>query len=185
MQIEAQDFLHLVEGSGHLAFVDIETTGTKGDYNSILCVSIKPYGKKPYSLVTKQPGNDQATAKRAKEEMEKYLCWVTYYGRMFDVPLINTRLTRWGQPPVDKRHHVDMYFTLKYNLLTGRRSQAHLLRFFDCEKQKMDMSPEEWNKVLADPVRNMGRMVQRCESDTEGLEALYRRTSHLIREIRK
>ena len=58
MQIEASDYLRLVEKSNTLAFFDIEATGLRGDYNSVLVASIKPYNSKPYSFVVKQPGND-------------------------------------------------------------------------------------------------------------------------------
>lgn len=184
MQIDAQSFLDMVEESGKLCFFDTESTGLKGDYNSILVGSVKPFGQKPKSFVTLQPGNDQRTCREFGEELEKYLCWVSYYGKGFDIKLINTRRTRWGIAPVENRHHVDMYFTLKKNLITGRRSQAHLLRFFNCSAQKMDVSPEHWNEVIADPKKNMPTMIARCESDTEGLEALYRKTRHLIRDIK-
>jgi hypothetical protein len=41
--IDAQDYLRLLEDANRIAFVDIEATGLRGDYNSTLVVSIKPY----------------------------------------------------------------------------------------------------------------------------------------------
>ena len=185
MNVNEQDFLRLAENSGTLCFLDIEATGLRGDYNSVLVVSIKPFGRKAYSLSVKQAGNDQKVVREAKEELETYDAWVTYYGKGFDIPMLNTRLLKWGQPPIEKRPHIDLYFTLKYNLLMARRSQAHHLRWLDTPQQKMDLSPELWNEILADTPKAMGTMTARCESDVKGLEGLYRKTKHLIREIRR
>jgi uncharacterized protein YprB with RNaseH-like and TPR domain len=182
VQLDSQVFLDLVEDAHKICFVDIESTGLKGDYNSALVVSVKPYNLKPVSFSVKQPGYDIKVVRDAKECMESFACWVTYYGKGFDIPFLNTRLLRWSQEPIAKRPHIDMYYSLKYNLLTGRKSQAHLLRFLDCDQQKMDMSPTEWTEVLA--TGDTKRMVLRCESDTAGLESLYKKTRHLIKEIK-
>lgn len=185
MQLDAQDFLRLAEKGNSIAFVDIEATGLRADYNSTLVVSIKPYQSKAYSFSVKQPGNDKGLVRWARDELAKYDCWVTFYGKGFDIPFLNTRLLKWQMLPIQKKPHLDMYFTLKYNLLTARKSQAHLLRFIDTPEQKMDMSPDEWNKVIADPKKAMPKMIRRCESDVDGLQGLYEKTKHLVREIKK
>ena len=43
LQLAAQSFLDLAERASALAFVDIEATGLRGDYNSVLVVSVKPW----------------------------------------------------------------------------------------------------------------------------------------------
>jgi hypothetical protein len=42
-----------------------------------------------------------------------------------------------------------------------------------------------WNRVLAWPKAYLPTMVERCESDVTGLEALYDATKHLIREVKR
>lgn len=187
MQIEAQDFLHMAERTGQLAFVDIEATGLKGDYNSILVISIKPYGKKPQAYVCEAPGDDKLLVGSAALEMSEYLCWVTYYGKGFDIPMINTRRLNWNQRPLPSRHHIDLYFQLRGKLLTARRSQGHLLSWLRTPEKKMSVSADDWNLVLDPKKRDkaMDTMVKRCNSDVAGLEALYKRTRHLITNIAK
>ena len=182
MQINEQDFLDMAEEGNKLLFVDIEATGLKGDYNSVLVVSALAYqDKKAVSFVVKQPGNDQRIVREAKEYLETFAGWVTYYGKGFDIPMLNTRLLRWGIHPIKKRAHIDLYFSLKYNILAARKSQAHLLRFLDCDEQKMDMSPSDWCTVIE--TGNLKKMTERCESDCAGLRSLYKKTRHLIRSI--
>ena len=184
MRIDAQTFLRLVENAKTIVFLDIEATGLRGDYNSVLVVSARPFGSAAKTFSVKQPGNDQKVVREAKEYLESADAWVTYYGKGFDLPMLNTRLLRWGQPPIEKRPHIDLYYTLKYNLLMARRSQGHLLSWLQTPEEKMSVSAEAWNEVLANPKKAMKKMVERCNSDTEGLQALYNRTRHLIHDIK-
>lgn len=196
MKLDTQEFLDLVEDSRKLAFFDIEATGLKGDYNSILCISVRPVGLNPQSFAIEVPGRDKRVVEQAAKYLEQFTCWVSYYGKGFDIPMINTRLLKWGLEPVKPKPHIDLYFTLRSHLNTARRSQAHLLEWLRIKKSgtttenedeqihKMTVSADEWNEVLADPKRVMKTMVARCESDTLGLEALYHRTKHLIRDVR-
>jgi hypothetical protein len=184
MQLPAQDFLRLVERAGSLVFFDLEATGLKGDYNSILVVSAKPFGKAPATTRVTQIGNDQRVVREAKDMLENADAWVSYYGKGFDIPMLNTRLMKWGFKPIEKRPHIDMYYTLKSNLLTGRRSQAHLLEWLETRQQKMSIGASVWADMPFKP-ENLGVMVKRCESDVKGLEALYGRTRHLIADIKR
>ena len=164
--------------------MDIEATGTKGDYNSVLVVSVRPYNSGSITFSVMQPGNDQKIGRDAKECLEQFDCWVTYYGRGFDIPMLNTRLLKWGVDPIVKRHHIDMYYMLKANTITARRSQAHLLEFLDTPQKKMTISADKWNQVLANPRKEIPVLVKRCESDTDGLMAMYERCKHIIRDVK-
>lgn len=184
MQIDVQEYLEIVKDSRKLAFFDIEATGLRGDYNSVLVVSVKPYHESPITFTVKQPGNDQRVVRQAKECLESFSCICGYYSKGFDTPMLNTRLLRWKQPPIKKLLHIDMYYTLKYNLLTARRSQGHLLSWLEAPEQKMSVGADMWNQILNDPQGEPMRiMVDRCESDVAGLENLFDRTQHLIRDI--
>lgn len=185
MNIDTQEYLDLIEATHRLVFVDIEASGLRGDYNSVLCVSFKPYGQDPYTFAVKQAGNDQKVVREAKEELEKYSAWCGYFSKGFDLPMLNTRLLKWGIPPIVKRPHIDMYWLLKSNILTARRSQGHLLSWLETPEEKMTVSADVWNRILADTKNEMPLMIERCESDVKGLEALYMRTRHLITEIKR
>ena len=185
IQLDAQTFLRLAEKAGELGFLDIEATGLRGDYNSVLVVSVKRWGKRPVTYAVDRPGDDTSVVLAAKADLDSLACWVTYYGKGYDVPMLNTRLLAAGSPPLAQRHHVDMYYVLKFNLLTARRSQGHLLLWAGTPEQKMGVSAEVWNKVLADPKAWMPTMIRRCNSDTAGLQGLYTKTKHLIREIQR
>ena len=89
MQIDTQRFLDYVEQTGKLCFYDIEATGLRGDYNSVLCVSIKPWGGDVTTFTIKQPGNDQKVVRQAAELLAEYDCWAGYYSKGFDKPILD------------------------------------------------------------------------------------------------
>ncbi len=198
MQLDAQTFLRLAENASTLVSYDIEATGLKGDYNSVLCVSIRPFKQDAVTFAITRPGQDKGVVAAAAEMLREADCWVSYFGKGFDFPMLNTRLLKWGLKPLERKPHIDLYYTLKSNLITARRSQAHLLDWLRIDHtgesidhdnrdavHKMTVSADEWNRVLADPSRAMKTMVNRCESDTLGLQSLYIRTRHLIKEVTK
>lgn len=185
MQIEPSVFLPLVEKAKKIAIMDTESFGFNGDYGTIICATIKPYGGKPTTFKIKQLGNDKAVIREARDYLEEFDAWVTFFGKGHDIPLLNTRLLRHGLDPISPRPHIDLYFTLKPKLRTASKTQAHLLRFLGTSEQKMSVSPQEWGEMGMSFTKNLRTIVSRCESDVEGLEALYNRTKHLIRDIKR
>ena len=185
MQIEAQKFLDLVEAADKLAFFDIEATGLSGDYNSILVVSVLPVLGKPVSFSVKQPGNDQKVVREAKEFIASFDCVCGYYSKGFDWKMMNTRLLKWGQDPLPSRHHIDMFYTLKYQLNMSRKSQMQVAGFLRVDEQKMGVSPNVWSEIVAEPLTHMPTMIARCESDVESLRDIYFKTRHLIHDIKR
>lgn len=180
LQIDSQTFLPLAEKAGGVAIIDSEATGLKGDYNSLLVVTIKPYHQKPITLTATRQGDDKRLVKEARDLLHQFPVWVSYYGKGFDIPMLQSRLLHHGMKPLEKHLHIDMYYHMKAHTLTARRSQAHLLEWLGTPQQKMTLSPEVWNEVLANYEKGVKILCDRCESDTEGLEALYDRTKHLI-----
>lgn len=188
MKLDEVDFLRLVENNNSIGFFDIESTGFKGDYNSILVGSITHYqDDTSSSYYIQQVGNDKKVARQLKEHLEGLDCWVTYYGKGFDLPMLNTRLLKWGIPPVEKRPHLDLYFTLKHQLNTSRKSLGHLVSWLNVpgDEGKMGVSADVWNQIAVDLKRNIRTLTERCESDTIILRNLYEKTKHLIREIKR
>ncbi len=186
MQIDTQTYLDLAEDAGKIVFWDLEATGLKGDYNSIICSSFKPYGEKPFTISIAALGNDQRVVRETKEVLESYQTVVTYYGKGFDMPMLNTRLAKWKLLPVEQMYHVDMYFSLKSKFLFGRgKSLGSFLDFFGTPEQKMSVSSNVWSEMGYDLKKHMPTMIKRCESDVIGLEDLYKKTRHLIKEIKR
>ncbi len=185
MQVDTQVYLDLVEQSKNLVFFDIESSGFKGDYNSVICVSFKPFGGKPYTFYADQAGNDKKVVRLACEELAKYDCWASYYGKGFDIPMLQARLLKWGLPKIEKKRHLDMYFGVARKIATSRRSLAHLVSWLKLPEQKMNVSADDWASYATDPKKIKKTMIKRCESDCAVTEKLYSRTRHLVENVTK
>lgn len=185
MQLEAQDFIRLVENAKTLAIWDTESIGFNADYGTLLCGSVKTVGGDITTFRVEQLGNDRKVARELKDYLESFDAWVTYYGKGHDVPFLNTRLLRHGMRPVDPRPHIDMFFSMKYRLKLSSKSQAQLLSFLQTDEQKLHLGPENWAELGNDFNKRMKNIVVRCESDVEGLEAAFHKTKHVIRDIKR
>lgn len=186
MQVDTQDFLDMVEETSTLYTWDIESHGFNADYGQAYMISIKPFGKKPVSFAIGPNMNDKQMVIDAAHMLNQAKCWMTYYGKGFDVKFVNTRLLLHGEQPLNSPPHLDLYYALKPKLKTSRKSLGHLLNFFEMEDEKMTVSPNVWAGLAGDGFnKNIKILRERCESDCVGLESLYSRTRHLIKEVRK
>jgi uncharacterized protein YprB with RNaseH-like and TPR domain len=185
MQIEAKDYLDFIEKTGQLASFDIEATQLNADLGSVLCASVKPFGKKPYTFKVKAVGNDVKVIRDLKDALEEYHCWLGYYSKGFDIPFVNTRLLKWGYAPIESRHHIDLFFTLKPKTKMSSKSLGRFASLLGTEEQKMGVPQNVWSEMGFKLEENMPIMVDRCESDTIVLENLYVKTKHLIREVKR
>ncbi len=183
MQIDSQVFLPLAERAGAVCVFDIESSGTKGDYNNVLVVSIKPLRKEPVTFAVNpdRPGWDKQVVKQARDMLHNFQVWVSYYGKGFDVPMLQSRLLVHGLSPLQKQLHIDLYWHIRAHTLTARRSMAHISSWLETQNQKLTLSPTVWN--LDNPERSIRELKRRCEADCAELEDLYHRTKHLIVNI--
>lgn len=128
-----------------------------------------------------------------KEVLSDADCIVTFYGKGHDKPLINTRLARWGYKPLRPVHHIDMFFIVKHNLKTARKSQAHLLEFLQDtmqilglpKEEKMTVGPHIWADLWTHYPQYIKILQKRCESDVLGLEVLYKALRGIIKDVKR
>lgn len=185
MQIDVQQYLELAELGGKIVFWDLETTGLKGDLNSILVSSFKEHGKPPFSINVEALGNDQKVARETKEILESYQTVVTYYGKGFDMPMLNTRLAKWKRLPVQPMYHLDMYFSLKPKFLLARKGLGSVGAFLGAVEDKMFVGSDVWSEMGFKMKTHMPVMIKRCESDVILLEDVYNKSKHFIRDLKR
>ena len=184
MQVDVQEYLKLLECTGKILFFDLETHGLNADYGSILVASLKPYGDKPMVFSVDKIGRDKQLTQDVIAVMNDFPMWASYYGRGFDIKYINARCLYHDLDPLIKKPHLDMYFQIRPKIATARGSQGHLLSWLKLPEQKMTVPASAWSEFELDK-RNKKLMIDRCNSDTQGLEAFYNRTKKLITEIKK
>jgi hypothetical protein len=184
-QVPIQKYLRWIEQDHGLYFWDIEASGLNADYAQILVITIKPYGLDPVTFKLAKGHSDKSMCRRAAEMLSEADAWCTYYGKGYDVKMLNTRLLYWDLPLLVKQPHIDMFYVLKYFMKTGSKSQAHLLNFLELPEEKMTVHPSAWSQLSVNFTENMETLVKRCESDCVGLEALYDKTKAAIQDARR
>lgn len=182
MQITAQEILPVLERAKALAFVDIEAANLNADYGTVVVVSIKPYKSKSVTF-TAVPGRDKQLLRDVSTELIKYPVWITFFGKRYDIPFLNSRLIYHGLPLLPKHHHIDMWMVMKMRTHLSRRNQAHLLSWLGTPEEKMSVSPTVWSEMSVKPKEKLEILRKRCESDVAGLEAMYERAKGAIGEI--
>lgn len=185
MQLDAQDYIRLVEKNKSLAIWDLETNGLNADYGGLLCGSVKTVNGPIRTFAIEQLGNDRKVARELKAYLEGFDAWVTQYGKMFDVKFLNTRLLKWGLEPLDPRPHIDTFFIVKTHMKLSSASQAQILSFLGTTQQKYHIGPETWAEIGADFDEKMKVIVKRCETDVRGLEQGFHKIKHVIRDIKR
>jgi len=180
MQIEVDDYLRLIEGQGSLLFFDIETNNLNADYGEMVVFSGKWYGDKKPFTISQRDYSERVMCTKIKEILEDQAdCIVSYNGKRFDVPFINTRCLEFRKEPLPKLHHIDLYFTLKPKLRLGRKALGTIGNWLQLQEDKMSVPPKAWRE------KDYPKLIARCESDVLLLEQLYDRTRHLIYDIRR
>ena len=171
MKVDEQQFLRLVEGAGTVLFFDLECGGLTADYSRILTYSGKFNNEKKPHTVT---GAEKKILKAMRADFEKADLLVSYNGRMFDVPFAGTRLLEMGLPPLPKKHHSDLYLSIKGKLRMSGKSMGAVGSLLSLGEDKMHVGQKAWRE------RDIATLVARCESDVLLLEQLYHRVKHLI-----
>jgi uncharacterized protein YprB with RNaseH-like and TPR domain len=184
VQLDPKDFIRLTKQAKSIVFWDIETNNLKADYGSVLVISAKPIGQKPVSFVVEQPGHDIKVVREARDYLNSFDLWSTYYGKGFDVPFVNTRLLRHKLAPLALIPHVDMFFQLKPKTLMGSKSMASYASFLKLDEQKMHIGPDTWSEVNVNK-KHLKTLQARCESDCAVLEEVFLAAEHLIRDIKR
>jgi uncharacterized protein YprB with RNaseH-like and TPR domain len=182
-----------------IAIVDFETTGLRSDKGMMLCAGIKPLKGKPIMLGIKDfpmPARgsrkvDKNLVVKVRDELEKYDIWITWNGKMFDIPFLQDRLILNNQRLMEKRMHIDvMYFARQGQ----SRFQSSKLDWVATElgvqdsKTKLDMGV--WQEAYAEVLsrfsighENYDYIVDHCEKDLLVTEQVFERLKRRIKNI--
>lgn len=85
-----------------------------------------------------------------RDTLSRYDIWVTWNGKLFDVPVLNGRLAFWGEQPLPRKMHIDaMYGASGGNMRIGRRSLQSVSEYFDVPNRKTPLNVRTWDLAMS------------------------------------
>lgn len=98
---------------------------------------------------------------------------VSWYGKGFDIPFLNTRAVEAGLPPLPPIPHVDLYFTARTHLKLSSNRLASAQDFLQLPVSKTAILKRTWREAQAGIPSALKYVVDHCEKDVLVLEGAY------------
>ena len=110
-----------------------------------------------------------------RDKLNEHQMIVGWYSKGFDLPFLNTRLTRFGMKGLDRHFHLDLMWTCRgwHGIKPRNAKLSTVAEFFNLEERKMDVDVEIWARASRGDKRSINILVHRCESDVRLLEQIY------------
>lgn len=170
-----------------ILFWDIEATNLNADFGYVLCVSMKEPGRPTktysitdYTLFKEDCTNDRHVVLDAARELSTADIWVTWYGKRFDVPYIQTRLLGHGYSPMPFTTHIDGWETARKGLRLHSNRLASVLSFLELA-DKTPLNGKIWTRAAAGYHDAIEYVITHCERDVEALEEAYEKLKPYVR----
>lgn len=166
----------------HTGFLDIETTGLKGDYAFVLSYFIRDDDNKWFGRVLTSDEIwdgvfDKNLLRECVEDMRKFDKLVVYYGGdfRFDIPLLRTRCIKYGIdfPPYKEIKVVDLYPIVKKKLNLHNRKLGTVCSFFGIKSKQHMMNPDVWMGAISGNKKDLEHVRKHNVEDVISTQKLY------------
>lgn len=171
-----------------ILFIDFECTHLKANFGWMLCASMMDqHGNVETIRIddTKRRSlrDDRALVMAVRDRIEQADMWVTWNGKGFDLPFLDTRLLIHDQEPVRKdRIHADaMYKARRFSLQIHSSRLDAVAKTFRFPVQKTSLDPDLWMDAQMGDRAAMDYIVEHCEHDVQVLGMAYRKFRRLFR----
>lgn len=176
---------------------DIETSGLEGDWASILCASFCEIGHAPdfqpspvktltRTIRPKDPFDDSALAVKIRDEVAKYNVIVTWNGKLFDLPFINSRLLKAGESDCNPQMHLDMmWYATGNSVRLASRKLDNVAKFFKTANQKYDVPSEVLLASRHGDKDALKEVILHCEADVRILRDVYWKLIPRVRNVHR
>lgn len=175
-----------------VAVFDIEATHLKADFGFMLCAAVKIIGGPLYTFriddyagYKREPWNDRRLVLDVRDFLEAQDLLVSYNGKRFDVPFLQSRLAFWREDLMEPKLHVDMLYTVRHKLLLHSGSLESAQAFFGYKNGKTTLMGDIWVKASHGHRASLEYVVDHCERDVLVLERLFLKLKPFLRGIWK
>ena len=170
---------------------DLECSNLDADFGIILCGVFKEVGRKvvihrldqqpSYKL---KPWDDRSLVQKIKKEIETADIIVSWNGKRFDVPFIQSRLALHKLSPLRENKHMDLLYTARAHYRLHSNRLQSVSEFLGTADEKTRLDGTNWIKALAGSKHSMNYIVHHCILDVKVLEQVYEKLKHLVKNIK-
>lgn len=168
---------------------DIESSHLKADWATLLCIGYKWYGEPEvyvpslmsYKGWTKDVTDDRKLVTAFHKTLMEADMLVTYFGKGFDIKMIQSKFLEYGLPVIPNIPHVDLFFTVKSNMTLTRKSLDNVSHYLGLNNEKTHLDGKTWKKAMAGHVDSMNYVIEHCKADVLVLEELYTKLRPMVR----
>jgi len=110
--------------------------------------------------------DDKALVVAVRDALTQYDIWVTWNGKMFDVPILNGRLLFHGEEPLPSKMHIDaMWKASGSSVRIGRRSLQSVSEYFGVQNRKTPLNVRIWDRAMSGDPDAYALIVEHCDAD--------------------
>ena len=171
-----------------ILFFDIESTALNATFGTILCIGYKFLGDPKVHVPTimdyakKGMRDDRGLVER----FAKIYDWADYsvghYSSRFDLPMIRTKLLKYGFPPLAPKPHLDTWWIARRELKLHSNRLAVLQDFLGCKASKTPLKPDDWLSAALGDKKALKYIVEHCKFDVLVLEEVFLKLRPLAKE---
>lgn len=179
--------------------LDIETSNLNADFGFVLCIVCKSYhGKTKIFRIDDYPEwvdaryNDKPMIDELVKHLNTFDGVITYFGRWFDIPFLNSELSAYGLPEIRDMFHIDLHdYVKKYLKLHNNRLQTvieYYNTFAEGRKKiesKTHINSIAYRQAVTGDKAGIDKIVDHCKRDVVALEQCYDVLKSKIRSIRR
>src|SRR5712664_3569620 len=134
----------MINNKPAILLFDIESTHLKADWATILCIGWKWYEDEKVNVPSlmdyvgwkKDVTDDSKLLKDFHKILNEADMLVTYFGKGFDMKMLQSKFLEIGLPVLPNTPHVDLFFTVKANMTLTRKSLDNVSRYLSLENEK-------------------------------------------------
>ncbi len=116
--------------------------------------------------------------------LEDSMCWVTWNGKMFDIPFLNSRLLLTGQDSIRPRMHVDlMYYARRPHLQITSSRLAAVAKAFKLSNQKDEFDYDPWQAAEHQEKWGMDYVAEHCQADVRVLKDAFNVLAPFVKNV--
>jgi len=159
-----------------IACFDIETWDLSPEFAPLVCASVLDVGSGEMTTYrmdsyrkrrrAEDYTDDRALLCDLRDLLNGYNLLMGWNSKGFDIPLIQTRLSKWGEEMLQPTLHVDAMWAFRgWHGLKPRSSKLkHVSEFFGFE-EKPELDADVWLKARGGNKAAIDEVVDRCEAD--------------------